>query len=827
MKIARKAARRTARLCAVGSTFAVLANTHAVQAQEMVASNSATEGANNPIAEIVVTGTRRTGLEAVDSPAPIQVVDVASLQRVGQPDLIQALAQNVPSFTAQAFGGDTANLTLSAKLRGLSPNHTLVLIDGKRRHTTANLAVLGGPYQGGAAADLNFIPIAAIDHIEVLQDGAAAQYGTDAIAGVINIILKKKASGSSIMATTGGYYDEGGETADVSANAGFEPSAGSYFNVTAESRYHDRSDRGGIDPRVTRASNIAAMPSLLTAPGYPYLNHISGDARYRLNVVTFNSGIELGESTELYSFGTYGQKRADAFENYRLPNRIPTLYPEGFNPREEAKEKDYGLTVGIKGTAFQDWRWDLGTTYGKDDVEINTIDSGNVSLFNDTGSTPTDFHAGDFIATQFTTTFDMNRDFEVGMASPLNVAFGVEQRHETYEIKPGDAASRYKEGSQSYPGFALTDAGKHDRDNAAVYVDFAFSPVQDLQLDLAGRYEDFSDFGDATVGKLTGRYDFTSAFALRGTVSTGFRAPTLAEEYYSATNVAPTSAFVQLPPNSPAAMLVGVNGLEPEESTNFSVGLVFHPAPDVTATLDAYQIEIDDRVVGSGSLYGRGGANGVNSPAVVAALAANGNVLDPTVTQVGINIFTNGLDTRTRGAEFVLTLSSNYDAWGRVNWSVAANFNDTEVTSIKAPPAQLAPQGLFDARAISNLETAFPKYRTVFGALWTIGDFSMNLRETIYGKSSDLESPDGGIFFKNEIGVTPITDLELAYQVTDSVRFSAGANNLFNRYPDEKNGDLLAAYRAGFVNSAVTIYPSFSPFGINGGYYYAKLNFNF
>jgi iron complex outermembrane receptor protein len=824
MKIARKAARRTARLCAVGSTFAVLANTPAVQAQELVAANSATEGATNPIAEIVVTGTRRTGLEAVNSPAPIQVVDVASLQRVGQPDLIQALAQNVPSFTAQAFGGDTANLTLSAKLRGLSPNHTLVLIDGKRRHTTANLAVLGGPYQGGAAADLNFIPIAAIEHIEVLQDGAAAQYGTDAIAGVVNIILKKKSSGSSIMATTGGYYDGGGDTADVSANAGFEPTSSSYFNVTAESRYHDRSDRGGIDPRVISPANIASMPSLLTAPGYPYLNHIQGDARYRLNVVAFNSGIEFGESTEFYSFGTYGQKHADAYENYRMPNRIPALYPQGFNPREEAKEDDYALTMGIKGTVA-DWRWDLGTSYGKDDVEINTIDSGNVSLFNDTGSTPTDFHAGDFIASQFTTTLDVNRDFDAGMASPLNVAFGIEQRHETYEIKPGDAASRYKEGSQSFPGFALTDAGTHSRDNAAAYVDFALSPVEDLQLDLAGRYEHFSDFGDTTVGKLTGRYDFTSAFALRGTVSTGFRAPTLAEEYYSATNVSPSSAFVQLPPNSPAAKLVGVDGLKPEDSTNYSLGVVFHPAPGVTATLDAYQIEISDRIVGSGSLYGRGGAN--NAQAVVDAIAANGNVLDPDVGQVGINIFTNGLDTRTRGAEFVLTFSSSYGAWGRVNWSVAANYNETTVTNIKASPAQLAPQGLFDATAISDLETSAPKYRTVFGALWTVGDFSANLRETIYGKSSELESPDGGIFYNNEIAVTPITDLELAYQVTDSVRLSAGANNLFNRYPSGKNQDLLAAYRAGNDNSAVAIYPRFSPFGINGGYYYGKLSFNF
>lgn len=815
-------AKRRSSTWVLGSTFATIALSPAAHGQQQVAA-AAAEGAGI-LSEIIVTGTRRTGLEVADSPAPVQVLDASSLQRVGQPDLVQALTQNVPSFTAQAFGGDTAALTLSAKLRGLSPNHALVLIDGKRRHTTANLAVLGGPYQGGAAADLNFIPVAAIERIEVLQDGAAAQYGTDAIAGVINIILKKSPAGGSLTATSGAYYDGGGNTADVSGNTGFAPTAGSYFNLTAESRYHASSDRGGIDPRVIDPANVASMPGLLQMPGYPYVNHIQGDARYNLNIASFTAGVELG-TTELYAVGTYGRKHAVAYENYRMPSRIPAMYPFGFNPQEESKEQDYALTVGIKGTAFGAWRWDLSSAYGKDDVEINTINSGNVSLFNDTGSTPTDFHAGDFIASQWTTTFDVSRDFEVGMASPLNIAFGIEHRRETYEVRPGDAAARYKEGSQSFPGFALTDAGKHDRDNEAAYVDFALSPVEKLQLDLAGRFEHFSDFGDTAVGKLTGRYDFTPAFAVRGTFSTGFRAPTLAEEYYSATNVSPTSAFVQLPPNSPAARLVGVDGLDAEESTNYSIGLVVHPAPRFTATLDAYQIDVDDRVVGSGAIYGLGGAN--NSQAVVDAIAANGNVLDPTVTFIGINIFSNGLDTRTRGAELVVTYSDDYGAFGRVDWSVAANYNDTEVTQIKPAPSQLAPQGLFDASAISDLETAFPKYRAVLSANWVLNDFSATLRETIYGEASQLESPDGGTYYRSEIGVTPITDLELAYQVTDTIRFSVGASNLFNRYPDKKNSELLRSYRAGNDNSAVAIYPSFSSFGINGGYYYGKLSFNF
>ena len=819
-------ARHSAHAIAAAATLAVGAPT--LQAADAADEGNVGTDVNASL-EVIVTGTRQTGIEAIDSTAPIQVLDSSVLVRTGQPDLIQALAQNLPSFTAQAFGGDTSNLTLSARLRGLSPNHALVLVDGKRRHTTANLAVLGGPYQGGAAADLNFIPVSAIERIEVLQEGAAAQYGTDAIAGVVNIILKKNAVGGGVNVTGGGYMDEGGDTGDVSGNIGFATSDGSFVNFTAEGRTHDRSDRSGIDPRVVDPENIAAMPELLSAPGYPYLNHISGDAAYHIGIAALNAGMAIGDAMQAYGNATYGQKHAHSYENYRMPNRIPTIYPQGFNPEEEAVEKDYGVTVGIKGKVADTWRWDLSSTYGKDDVEINTINSGNVALYQDTGTTPTDFHAGDFISTQWTTNADVNRDFEVGMFSPLNIAFGLEHRRETYEIKAGDPASRYKEGAQSFPGFALTDAGSHDRDNNAVYVDFAGSPIEKLQMDLAGRYEHFSDFGETSIGKLSVRYDFTDAFAVRGTVSTGFRAPTLAEEYYSATNVGPTTAFVQLPPNSPAARLVGIDGLRPEKSKNFSVGFVTHLFPKLVATLDAYQIDIDDRIVGSGQLYGEGGvdANGdpMNSPAVSAAIAANGNVLDPTVTFKGISIFTNGLDTRTRGVEFVATYPGQY-GFGRVDWSFAANYNETEITSIAPSPAQLVPQTFFDPTAISNLEDAAPKYRGVLTAAWSRDRFSATLRETLYGPSSQLESPDGGVYYETELAATPITDLELSYSMP-SVRLTVGANNLFNRYPSGVNEDLQAAYRAQVSNSAVTIYPTFSPFGINGGYYYAKAAFTF
>jgi len=774
---------------------------------------------------VIVTGTRVTGLKAENSAAPIQVLDATSLGRTGQPDLIQALSQNLPSLNAQAFGGDMANMTLSARLRGLSPNNTLVLVNGKRRHGTANLAVLGGPYQGGAAADLNYIPVSAIDHIEVLQDGAAAQYGTDAIAGVVNIILKSNYKGGTANVNGGGYGDGGGHTGDAAANIGLTPFADSFLSLTLESKYHGFSDRGGIDPRVTDPATIAANPTVKNAPGYPYVNHIQGDAQYHQQIVAANFGVDLTPEFNLYSFATYGQKKARAFENYRMPSRLPAVYPLGFSPQETFKENDFSWTVGLKGELPGNWRWDLSSTYGRDEASLGVAHSANVALFNDTGSTPTDFHAGRFIATQWTNNLDLNHEFDVGWATPLTFAVGLEQRHDTYDIESGDPASRYKEGAQSFPGFSLTDAGSHSRNNGAAYIDLAAQIVKGWTVDLAGRYEHFSDFGNAKVGKLTTRYDVSPMVGLRATYSNGFRAPTLAEEYYSATNVGPRTAFVQLPPNSPGARLVGVNGLRPEASTNISAGIVLNPAPNVSVTLDAYQITIRDRIVGSGSLYGSGGAS--NSPAVTAAIVANGNVLDPTVVQTGINIFSNAVNTRSKGLEFVATLNSNYGNWGRVDWSLAANANKTDVIKINQAPAQLQPQTLLDVAAISDIETASPKVRVNLGALWHYGAWTVNAREAFYGRSSEYGSEDGSVYYETVIKPTAITDLEVSYQVNKAWTVSVGANNLFNQYPNHVNNALLTEQRANLDNAAVAVLPSFSPFGINGGYYYARVGFKF
>ena len=511
---------------------------------------AAEAGTSGPstLEEVIVTGTRQTGLKAADSPAPVQVLGASALKRVGQPDLIQALSQNLPSFTAEAVGGDTGNLTLAAALRGLNPNDTLVLVNGKRRHPTGNLHVTGSAYQGAATADLGLIPVGAIERVEVLQDGAAAQYGTDAIAGVVNIILKSANHGGTATVTGGEYFQGDGKTGALSFNIGAPLGDKGFVNVTFENRYHDFSSRGDGDRRVqnldgsikasANAINKAGVP---LAANYPQVNRINGDATYNIYTGYLNAGYSLTDDIEAYATASYSHRLASAFENYRLPSKVTrpgpngtTLvpFPLGFEPKEHLEEDDYSVGGGLKGV-INGWNWDVSTTYGHVKDQVSTINSANASIYADTGQTPRNFYDGAFTAAQWTGNLDFVKSFDAGLASPLSFAFGFEGRRDTYEISPGDSFSIYKEGGQSFPGFQPTDSGSHKRTNYAGYVDFAADLIEGLKVDLAGRFEHYSDFGDATVGKLTARYDFNPMVAIRGTISNGFRAPTLAEEFYS------------------------------------------------------------------------------------------------------------------------------------------------------------------------------------------------------------------------------------------------------------------------------------------------------
>ena len=843
---------------------------------------------------IIVTGTRTTGMRAVDSPAPIQLLGADALQRTGSPDLLTSLAQNLPSIQAQSFGSDLQAHNLQLKLRGLSPNHTLILVNGKRRHGTANVSVAGGPYGGSAAPDISFIVPDSIDHVEVLQDGAAAQYGTDAIAGVINFIQKKADSGGTLNLTGGQYYDQGGKTYAIGGNIGLAPFEGAYLNISAQKKRKGFSFRGDINPQAINLST--RYPAIKDLPGYPYTNRIIGDPKIEQTVVNYNAGYEFG-SFELYGFGSYGHKKATAYENTRPPTTVVSgagtiaaggvagvpFYPGGFQPQESIDETDYSVTGGLKGNVGST-TFDLASTYGKDLVEVYVLNSANAQLYRDTGSTPTTFHNGDFFATQWSNTLDLTHEFDIGLQAPVNVAGGLEYRHETYGINSGDPASYYGGGAQSFFGYSPNDAGKYTRNNFSQYLDISLRPVSNLLIDGAVRHEHYSDFGNTTVFKLTSRYDFSPAFAVRGTASTGFRAPTLAESGYSGINVGPSSVSGVLPPASAAAAALGFGGLKPEISTNYSFGMVLNPARRFTITIDAYQITIRDRVMISSGFNGfsgnrcPAGYSGSNAAACLpynedlykiynqlAVLGAVNGALGGSTTvtsladatsiptyvlfdganratdgSVAVQSFVNGVKMRTRGVDLMANYTSSLGGMGDLDLTLTGNYNANKVLSINALPSALYSStinpgltALIDTGSVVELEHSTPKFRATLNAFWAWGKFSLNARESYYSSVYSLETarsgPDAGDLIKVPVKRSFLTDLEAGYQILKPVKISIGANNLFNKHPTERSKEFIrdAELANGERGYSTSKYPTFSPYGINGGYYYARLNFKF
>jgi iron complex outermembrane receptor protein len=876
--------------------------------------------ADASLESIVITGTRRGGMAAIDSPAPVQTVSAEVLAEAGAPDLINSIATQVPSYNANQTGGDMASQTLTASMRALSPNHALVLVNGKRRHITSNV----GASSGAAAADLSFIPTAAIDRLEVLTDGAAALYGSDAIAGVINIILKDDYTGGSMATNVSEYADGGGFTTNFQGNFGVGNDA-AYVNLSLEVEdretvtrsvvygpalcvanpvqcqdYLDNGTPSGWTVSSAYRNYLARDSNMRFHPEFPAMNHVGDPPDISRRVVFFNAGMQLGESLELYGFGSFGRKQAASLETYRRPSQdggydadgdgriagdelLINKYPYGFSPKEESDETDHALTVGLS-SETQGWLWDLATSYGRNEMEVYTTDSMNFTLWNETGASPTDFYDGSYTASQWTTSLDASKEFEIGLVEPLTFATGVEYRLDEYGIDPGEPASYYGAGASSFPGYnPAVNTGSYDRHSSAAFLNVIVQPSEAWLLDLAVRYEDYSDFGEETVGKITTRYDFTDSIAIRATASTGFRAPTLGEGFYSAVNVSPTGATPQLQPNSAAAAELGFGaGLQPETSENFSVGLVFRLLNNLTTTIDAYQITISDRIQrgsfaystsqGLGTLTGRttgafdstlpdpADTNGDGIPdasynqALGQALvnfgyigqwdapAAPGGSLDATArANISVALFNNSLETRTSGVDWISTYRSGFD-WGSIDWTVAANYNETEVLSAKAAPAALGGATLYSPSQLSNLETNSPKYRVNLGARLNWDRVTLSIREAIYGPQYTLTSASGlpaaivqqldvvqlgtGVFYKEAIDMLAMTSIEITYEPVDNLRLGLGADNLFSEYPDTVPQAVWDYNQERYANTNRQ-YLTGSPVGYFGARWFAKLNYSF
>jgi iron complex outermembrane recepter protein len=565
-------------------------------------------------------------------------------------------------------------------------------------------------------------------------------------------------------------------------------------------------------------------------------------------------GYDFG-GVELYSFCDVSRRVGYALQGYRPPNRIcadatdlTTCYGDtgtfGMVPQQKVEQKEYSFTVGAKGEFGSDWNYDLSVTYGYDQNKIWTIESAHRSLWianynasltdpTITPNTVSDAYDGGFKLSQLTTTLDIRKEFDVGMANPLTLAFGGEYRRDTYEILQGDYYSTLAEGVQSFPGYKDIDAGKHRRSSRAAYINLIAEPIDKWTIDIAGRYEDYTDFGDTTIGKITTRYDFSDAFAIRGTASTGFRAPTLAESFYSTVNVGPTSAVLQLPAGSPAATLLGFNALRPEKSTNFSAGIVIRPTPKLAITIDGYYIKIKDRISATATLPAIQGGNPVaGAESILAAIASTGLVLDTGLQTLGVASFTNLIDTETYGIDFAARYPVMLD-FGKLDLSLTANYNKTKITDNSNP-------ALFSSVSESYIEDASPEYKVVGSINFASGPFSANLRQTFYGKTSILvrsalsaAAMNGQPIERDGIvKATGITDLELGYDFTDFVKFSVGANNLFDKRPEKPkllSGVTVLPGQSPYENGTTSwnSYYGHGAYGSAGGYYYARLDFKF
>ena len=780
---------------------------------------------------VVVTGTRQSNRTVTDSMSPVQLLSQDSLAHTGKAGLQESLANVLPSLTLPSqAGGNLTSIVRIATLRGLNPDHVLVLVNGKRFHPTSIVNVAGSVAVGSQGVDLNMIPTSAIQRIEVLTDGAAAQYGSDAIAGVINVILKSKDSGGGAVAQLGQYFDGDGFNQLYNLNQGFKLGADGFMSLSAslvEQELTNRAIDATLTPRYYSGDPRNSLPAGIVYKGY-------GIPQSETAALSFNAGLPITDTVRAYAFGTRSQAKGLNWVGYRAANNdnnVTAIWPDGFEPRIIVDQTDFSATAGLKGDGLG-WQWDLSATHGKNRAETRLTDSVNPTY----GLlSPTAFYDGAFVASETTLNADFNRPFTSGFfAAPLNVAFGFEVRRDTYGIEAGDVAS-YADGgqpqltgpkagqqvtlpgAQAFAGFRPADEQDASRKSAGAYLDLETKLTANWDIGLAGRYEHYNDFGNNTSGKLSTRYQFSPMVALRGTLSSGFRAPSLGQQFYSAGATAQFRGvdytIANIPVESAAALALGAQPLKPEKSSNVGVGIVLKPIDAMTLTLDAYQIEIKDRIVQSAQIGLS--PSGVLDPALAALLQTKG------ITGIdAARYFLNGVNTRTRGLDLIGTYRTDFKAYGAVDWTLALNANRTRITEL-TPAAQQTLYGtqVFNQVAQDQLTMTTPKDKVSLSADWSLGNWRAFLRETRYGTFTTPSTVSGGY---SHHGVKWITDLELGYTVSRGLILSLGAQNLFNTYPDKTNEK---NFNPATFNGA-QIYNSASPFGLSGGNYYARLSYS-
>ena len=781
------------------AVFLLLAD--AASGQTASPAAAAEPSASTNLGQVVVTGTRRSNRTLAETESPVDVLSARDLQTSGSTELATVLAQLLPSLNfPRPSVTDASDAVRPAQLRGLSPDQTLVLVDGKRRHTTSVVNVNGSQGRGSSPVDLNSIPIAAIDHIEVLRDGAAAQYGSDAIAGVINIILKKGGKGGSVALEGGGTDAGDGKHIAGSASVGLAFGEAGWVRLSLEERKQDFTNRAGADKRDP------------TEPRYGLVNQRMGDPDSRQGAVVINGQWTISPAVEAYEFATYSRRNTSAAATWRTAETAvgsstlrTSLYPQGFLPLEDSLTTDTGLVAGLRGEA-QGWRWDASLNYGRNQFDLDIANSVNLSL----GATsPTRFDAGSLANQQTLLNVDVARDFDFGLASPVTLSAGVETRRERYSIGAGEPDSYGGSGAQGFSGFKPVNAGGHSRDSHAVYVGLESELTKDFSAGLAVRNEHYSDFGGTTSAKLSSRFVVSPALSFRATASTGFRAPSLAQQFYTITT---TNFLVVNGVNTPietgtfavgsaAAQALGAQPLKAEKSRNLSLGAVIEPVRGWRTNIDVYQIQIDGRVLFS--------ANLVLPTNLQTALAAQG------VFAGAARYFTNAVNTRTRGVDVVSTWQQQWGAAGRSDFTLAYNHNHTNVTHVADNPALLAANGLtlIDRQTIGRATVASPSSKLSFAVEHTLGAWNARLAATRYGSYT---VPQNNVTLDQPFGAAWVGDVSAGWR-GGAWSATLGIDNFSNRYPDPVTS-------AGNLNTnGIFRYSNFSPFGFNGREYYARV----
>lgn len=835
------------------------------------AAEDSTNKAEKDVEKIVVVGSRGAPRSVNDSPVPIDLIGAEELERGGNTDMLELLKGSVPSFNVHTNPiSDAASLVKPANLRGLSSDSTLILVNGKRRHRASVIAMLGGGINDGAQGpDISVIPSSALKQVEVLRDGAAAQYGSDAIAGVMNFVLKDDADGGSLTARYGSYYEGDGDTVEVSGNIGMELTKDGFANFSFQYKDADATSRSVQRPDA--AGFIAAgVPDV---PGNGGPAQVWGSPEVNDDLTVFaNLGLDLGDDREAYMFGNFSERDVRGGFYYRNPHTrggvfsndggaslligdvaeaggaartcqpvaitsdnvltqqnyidnvanndncfsFNELLPGGFTPNFGGNIVDTSITMGTRGELDNGVLYDFSGSVGFNESSYVIYDTVNSSLGLET---PRDFNPGKHTQLEKTFNMDFSKDINVDSIDALMIAGGYEWHAESFEVTAGNvdsyAAGPYTEqgfgiGSNGFPGFKPEAAGVFSRQNYAFYVDMEAQITEDFLVGTALRYEDYSTFGSDTNYKITGQYNVTDDFSFRGSISTGFRAPTVGQANYSNVQTELKDGKLVdtalLPATNPIAVQLGAQELTPEESESYTLGIVWNIS-EVFITLDYYNISVEDRVSKSDSYT----LTDADRDALKDAGVKNVDSIN------GVSFFTNDFDTTTQGVDLIANYATElFD--GDSTFSLAYNYNETEVDSYTAVTGDFK---------VSRLENDLPNHRGTLTWAQSWDKVSLFLRGNYYGEYQGVHVDYDATINTGEAAVT--LDAEVSYFLNDSFTFSVGAQNLLDQQATEINfTEQGAADCGGCVNNQWGgKYYETSPFGFNGGFYYVKATYNF